>query len=74
MLPPNWVLWVKISIPYLPRKEHLYCNKQDYFKQASIRTAHFVDIKLISLLCTAVFIYNDRLIDFCSSRHDRCYI
>ena len=32
-----------------------------------------MDIKLISLLCTAVFIYNDRLIDFCSSHNDRRY-
>jgi len=32
MLPPNWVLLVKISIPYLPGKEQLYCNKQDHSK------------------------------------------
>lgn len=37
MLPPNWVLLVKISIPYLPGKEHLYCNKKrpgPYHKKA----------------------------------------
>ena len=28
MLPPNWVLLVKINIPYLSKKEHLYCSKK----------------------------------------------
>ena len=42
-------------------------------QQTAVGTAHFVNIEFVSLLCAAVFIYNNGLIDFDTVHHNRSH-